>query len=197
MPAATKSKPVSANSRQIFPGDYPFEKLPAPSSEMRSTGIDSFRVSQYRQGTAADHWNGTTAQHAFQTRNREQVTPKAFEVPGWLSTLTALQRGSTLLTFTLVASVLAVYGWSVYSQRAWSQGYRQLSQLQRQERELIAASETRKQQIAQQAESPQAGLVRQVPANTIFLSPEPLRRFQRSKPQQPSPRAASGSPLGY
>lgn len=186
MPAATKSKPAST-SQQIYPVDYQFERPPLPF-QVPSTAIESSRPQARR--------NGATTRNAWQTRSHGQVTNEALAVPAWLSTLTVLQRGSTLMTFILVAGVLAVYGCSVYSQRAWSQDHRQLSHLQRQERELIAASETRKQQIAQEAESPQAGLVRQVPANTVFLRPEPLRPARRSQPQQPSLRAA-GSPLGY
>jgi len=194
MPAATKSKPVSVTSRQIFPVDYQFAGLPVPL-QVPSTSPKSSKASQYPQGTPAA-WNDAVSRDALPTRNRRRA-PKAFEVPAWLSNLTVLQRGSTLFTFTLVAGVLAVYGWSVYCQRAWSQAYGELSHLQRQERELIAASETRKQQIVLQAESPQVGLVRQVPANTVFLQPEPLRHSPRAKPKQPAPRAASEFPLGY
>jgi len=192
MPAATKSKPA-ATSQQIYPVDYQLAKLPL-SFQAPSTAIESSRP-QYQPVTTADHWKGAAPKN-IHTRSHGQATEEALKVPTWLSTLTVLQRSSTLVTFILVAGVLAVYGCSVYSQRAWSQDYRQLTHLQRQERELIAASETRKQQIVQQAESLQAGLVRQAPANTVFLQPEPLRPAQRSEPQLPSARAP-GAPLGY
>lgn len=141
----------------------------------------------------------TTPHLVPQMRRRKQDVVEALpssEAPRWLGILTASQRGSTLITLLLGAGVLAIYGWSVYSQRTWSQAYRQLSDLQREERELVAASETRKQQIAQQAESPKAGLVRQVPANIIFLPPETLQPQVQPPPQPPAIGLVS-SPMGY
>lgn len=140
----------------------------------------------------------STTPHAPQMRRRNQDVVEALpssEAPRWLGILTASQRGSTLVTLLLGAGLLAIYGWSVYSQRTWSQAYRQLSDLQREERELVTASETRKHQIALQAENPKTGLVRQVPANIIFLPPETLRQVQPPEPQ-PAIGLVS-SPMGY
>lgn len=126
-------------------------------------------------------------------RNKHQATG---ETPIWLKVLIALQRGSTPITFFLVVGVLIVYGWSVYTQRAWSKAYSQLTQLQREERHLTATSEARKYQLAQQAESSRTGLVRRGPGNVIFLESGPPRSLHSSS-DQPTKEITPISPVGY
>lgn len=132
-------------------------------------------------------------------RDESQVmgeTPVCSNTPTWLKVLIAVQRGSTPITFFLVVGVLVVYGWSVYTQRSWSKAYRQFAQLQREERQLTATSEARKYQLAQQAESSKAGLVRRDPANVIFLEPEPLRSLPANS-NQSTKEFTPISPVGY
>ena len=126
-------------------------------------------------------------------RNEHQATG---ETPIWLKVLVAVQRGSTPITFFLVVAVLIAYGWSVYTQRAWSKAYREFAQLQRQERQLTATSEARKYQLAQQAESATAGLVRRNPTNVIFLEPEPSRNLHPNS-NQSTKESTPISPVGY
>jgi len=113
-----------------------------------------------------------------------------------LRLLMLLQRTSTPITLILGAALLGVYGWSVYSQRAWSQAYSHLNQLQRLERQVVAANETRKFEVTEQAEITSKRFVPQVPANTVFLQPEAPRS---PKPAEPSSLIApqSLSPVGY
>lgn len=117
--------------------------------------------------------------------------------PLWLRLLLTLQRSSTGIAFVLVVGVLPLYGWSVYTQRSWGQAFSRLNELQRSERQLVTANEIRKYEVAQQVERSPAGLVPQVPANTLFLQPAPLR------PAKPAPAApatlppALVSPVGY
>jgi hypothetical protein len=94
--------------------------------------------------------------------------------------------------------VLPIYGWSVYTQRSWGQAYNHLEQLQRDQRQLIAANEMRKYQVTQQAEGSPAGLVRQMPGNTIFLKPEQSRAAKPASSVQPTlVPAENSSPIGY
>ncbi len=127
---------------------------------------------------------------------RQQITT-AFEAPAWLQVLMKIQRGSTPIACLLILGVLVLYGWNVSSQRAWSKAYRELSQLQRQERELIAASESHKHEIVQQAENSKSNLVRQVPANTIFLTPQPIQERSSLESRSASVRQFKQFPLGY
>lgn len=117
--------------------------------------------------------------------------------PSWLLFLLRLQQGSAIITLTLVAGVLIVYGWTVYIQQRWGQGYEKLETLKKQERQLISANEVLKNQMAEQAENPTAGLLLPDPSNAIFLTPAPQR--PEVKPQSPvSPNEQSSTrPLGY
>lgn len=118
--------------------------------------------------------------------------------PASLKLLMVLQRSSTPVTLGLGVLLLGVYGWSVYTQRSWSQAYSHLNQLQRDERQLMAANEVRKYQVTEQAETMnRRQFVPQGPANTIFLKPESPRPTQPkvSVPLNSSPDPLS--PVGY
>ncbi|MHC5933455.1 hypothetical protein [Nostoc sp.] len=91
--------------------------------------------------------------------------------PLWLLRLYTFHRYSTVLAFLLVASTLAVYGWTVYCQQLWSQSYRRLQSLQRHERLLMTTNATLTNKMAQEAEQPTAGLVSPTPQGMIFLPP--------------------------
>jgi len=94
--------------------------------------------------------------------------PTARPVPNWLRLLIQAQRGSLIVTFALVIATLIVYGGTVYMQQLWSKEYRKLKTMQRSERQMLAASEVLKNQIIQQAESPNSGLVAKSPQHTLF-----------------------------
>ncbi|MDM9383775.1 hypothetical protein QUB80_24120 [Chlorogloeopsis sp. ULAP01] len=94
-------------------------------------------------------------------------------VPLWLLRLYSLYRHSSVMTFLLVTAMLVVYGWTVYSQQMWSQAYRKLQTLQRDERQLTTNNEVLKNQMAQEAQTSAAGLVTPSPAGTVFLRPAP------------------------
>lgn len=121
--------------------------------------------------------------------------PKPQPLPVWLKFLVTLQRGSSVLTFVLVAGVLSVYGWTVLVQQRWGHEYSKLETLRKHERHLVAANEVLKNQLAQQAERPDTGLVLPDPGTTVFLAPAPARPLVEpsSLPAMP----ASTSPLGY
>jgi hypothetical protein len=91
--------------------------------------------------------------------------------------------------------MLGVYAWTVYIQQMWSKEYRQLENLQRQERQMTAANEALKSQLAKTAENPQSGLVTPSLANNIFVPAAPQRQL--------APKSAAVSPpipkkpLGY
>ncbi|PLZ06071.1 hypothetical protein [Fischerella thermalis] len=93
--------------------------------------------------------------------------------PTWLLRLYAIHRHSGIMAFVLVATTLVIYGWTVYSQQLWSQSYRKLQTLQRDERQLTTTIEVLKNKMAQEAQKPAAGLVSPSPASAIFLPPAP------------------------
>lgn len=119
------------------------------------------------------------------------------QTPAWLRSLVRLQRTSNLVCFFLIASTLGVYAWTVYTQQMWSQEYRKLENLQRNERQMTAANEALKNQLAQEAERPGTGLVAPNPANTIFLPPAPQRQSRPKPVAAPNSETSPTTPLGY
>ncbi|MBD2208886.1 hypothetical protein H6G64_24360 [Calothrix sp. FACHB-156] len=120
-------------------------------------------------------------------------------LPVWLLRFHTLHRYSSVVTFLLVATTLMVYGWTVYSQELWSQGYRRLQSLQRHERQLTTTNATLTNKMAQEAEQPTTGFVSPTPARTIFLPP--ANNNPNSTPTETTPnlqtQPQTSSPLGY
>lgn len=194
MSTAVKSKISSSSSRtssQVSPGDRRPEEILLKSLPRRRNTRAAAPAGQNSQVGLAQGQSNRKVGESMGT----QIAPQIPE-PTWLKFLMIVQRGSTPITFLLAIGVLIVYGWSVYSQRAWSSAYSQLAQLQREERQLTAASEARKFQLAQQAKNSTIGLVHRDPANVIFLKPESSRDLQPNS-TQPIKGPAPGSPVGY
>jgi len=120
--------------------------------------------------------------------------------PLWLLRLCALQRRFCVVTFLLMAGMLTVYAWTVYSQQTWSQAYRKLETLQRHERQLTATSEVLKNYMALQAEQPATGLVLPNPATAIFVVPAPQRAARTPESVIPATKAGAQTksvPVSY
>jgi len=111
--------------------------------------------------------------------------------------LLGVQQGSAAITLCLTASVLVVYASTVYLQQRWSEEYDRLQVLQSEQRNLIAANEMLKNQLASQAQQPESGLIAPSPANTIFLpksAEQPVAQPVAVVSQQ---SLAQRPPLGY
>lgn len=129
-----------------------------------------------------------------------KILPESKTLPTWLQMTIGFQRRFSIGTFLLVSAVLVVYGTTVYSQQLWSQKYRQLETLRRQERQVTAASEVLKNQLANQAEQPDNGLVSPRPENNLFLEPSPVRSPAADRQSNPKPAPSSklsSNPIGY
>jgi hypothetical protein len=120
--------------------------------------------------------------------------PDQEKPPQWLRSLLLAQQASVVATFVLAGSVLAVYGWTVYSQQLWGREYSKLEQLRRSERQVTANGEVLKNQIADQAARPGAGLVPSKPENMIFLKTAPVRP---DNPASASSQTSPVAPIGY
>jgi len=108
-----------------------------------------------------------------QPNSRVPILLSSNPAPLWLLRLCSLQRRSLVVLFLLVAGMLASYGWTVYSQQKWTQAYRKLEILQRNERQLTITNEVLKNQLALQAEQADTHLLPSAPELTIFLQPAP------------------------
>ena len=123
--------------------------------------------------------------------------PQPRPVPAWLRLLMKVQQGSTVMTLLLMGTVLAIYGWTVFTQQRWGHEYRRWGALQKHEQQLMATNEVLKNQMAQQAESPKAGFVAPDPSSMIFLSPAALRPAVQPDIEVSIPEPLPNRPLGY
>ena len=129
-----------------------------------------------------------------------QVLPATAAIPIWLKGLMGTQKVLTPLTVLLVGAMAAAYGWTVYTQQAWGEQYQRLQYLTRQERQLIAADEMYKNQLAQEAISPSSGLVTSTLSNTVFLEappPPPAAVVVPSSPVSEEAIPPLDRPFGY
>jgi hypothetical protein len=165
-----------------------------PHQRRSKKAVANSKVMQSRAALSAKVTNlpSLTARQKVEKLNTVQAP-----TPVWLSPLLFIQRSSDIVTFILVASTLSLYSWTVYTQQQWSQDYRKLENLQRDERHLTTTNAVIKDQLAQQAEKPATGLVSPSPANTIFLTPAPQRQARTTPSQTASNEPGARNPLGY
>jgi hypothetical protein len=126
---------------------------------------------------------------------KSQISNKVFLKN--LKILRLFQQSSSLLSFSLVVITLIVYVSSFYLPQKWSKQYKQLTVLQRQERELTRVNESLKKQLAQQAQQPDAGLENFDPTKAIFLEPAENVSKKTDKDKSNSNTLFKHVPLGY
>lgn len=137
-------------------------------------------------------------------RNRSQA-PKAEPIdltqqplPTGLQFLLRFQQATSIAAFGLVGIALAVYGWTVYTPRAWSLEFKKLRTLQSHERQLVSTNEMLKNQLAKQAEKPNSGLIRPNPNYNVFLPSSKEMASPIEKPSEnPSAKIVSTEPIAY
>ncbi len=115
---------------------------------------------------------------------------------GFLKLLTMGEKTSQFLAIIGVVSALGLYAVTVYTQKNWGQEYNQLRRLQNDERNFVAKNESIKEQLIQQAQQPEMGLVNPTPENNLYL---PRQESAELLPQ-PQPTQASvvnRVPVGY
>ena len=128
---------------------------------------------------------------------RENSIPISRNQPTWVFLLSILRRSSTPVMLLLLLGGLPIYGWGVYMQQSWGKTYENLNVLKRKEQTYITRNEHNKYQLTQRAEQHPQGLVRQSPANTIFLQPAPDTSTQLPRAQLPESPTFKVSPIGY
>lgn len=114
-------------------------------------------------------------------------------LPVWLSLLTRIQQGSTVVTGLLMTGALVLYGSSVYVDRSTNTALVKLDALQGESQELTAANEAIKQSLAEQATREDSGLELYEAGDVLFVKPEPLREAV----PQPEENNEELVPLGY
>ena len=96
--------------------------------------------------------------------------PQQNRLPQNLQLLSLLQKGSFGLALVSLAASLGLYTSTVRIPELWSQEYRNLENLQRQERELTAINEKIKYQIAHEASKDNRLAISQ-PDSAVFIAP--------------------------
>lgn len=122
------------------------------------------------------------------------------KMPLLLRSLLWLQRSSSAVAFCLTFLVLLAYASTVYIQQQWSEEYQKLENLRREARNLTEADAIFKDNLAQQAERLETGLVMPTPQNNIYLSPSSEQQKPKpktDKPPSPVKNPPSNLPLGY
>jgi hypothetical protein len=116
-----------------------------------------------------------------------------------MRSLLTFQQILSAIAWTLLASALGIYTWSVCVPKLWKQEYEKLETLQRQERHFTAMSETLKDRLAQQAEKPEAGLSKVNPAQMIFLEPASAKSGKKlpNNPYKRERRSHNDAPVAY
>lgn len=125
------------------------------------------------------------------------IRQQSAQMPLLLRLFIKLYQTSTIITTCLVAAVLVVYGWTVYSQKQWGQEYSKLEKLQRNERYLTSTNEILKNQLAKQAETAETGFVMPSPATTVFIKPSPAPKKKESAKKEQKIEKPADMPLGY
>lgn len=177
------------------------QTLPVSAKKQRRTAKKSSTSATNPLPEVSKQSNTTTPRNHQSNFLRVPVMPNSGAVPFWLLRLYTSHRYSSVVTFLLVTATLFVYGWTVYSQQLWSQGYRKLQNLQIQERQLTTTNATLKNKMAEEAEKEASGLVSPTPARTIFLpTASPSRSSAKtplSTPENLETHDPTPSPLGY
>ena len=157
------------------------------------------RQSQLRDLTAVQPPKGTLARSTVTSHNKTSSQtakfPSVQPLPVKLRVLLLLQKSSLGLAFILIATSIAVYVSTVRIPELWSKKYQDLETLQRQERQLVAANESLKYKLAQQAQQEDSNLALIKSNNALFI---PLSQSKGTNPQQKlMPVESQNIPMGY
>lgn len=132
-----------------------------------------------------------------------QFLEKPRSSPLWLLRLCHLQQPVCVVRWSLMITMLIVYGSIAYSQQKWNQAYSKLENLQLYERQLMRNNEVLKDKLALQAQQSDMGLVAPNPAEAIVLQPVTGNSVRANKsihlttnPSAQNNQSAS-LPLGY
>ena len=120
--------------------------------------------------------------------------PKPRKFPVYLKILVLLQKASLGAAGLSIVTGIILYLSSVSLPQKWSKEYRNLENLQRQERQLTTMGETLKYKLAQQAQELQLSPI--TSQNTIFLKPKKLAINPQAN-QENSDKSLKKVNLGY
>lgn len=108
--------------------------------------------------------------------------------PLWLKALLVLQWGTGGTAVLILISLLPIYGLAAFHQYQWGQTYKNLTELEQQERQLQIAHQAQRYQLAERIERQPAGFVPQSPKQVLFI-PQPTEADRPTPTQAVLPSA--------
>jgi hypothetical protein len=135
--------------------------------------------------------------------NEQKVTrlsDRMKERPKWLKSLDLVQKTTAILGLLLLGTTGVLYVSAYNTPQKWSQQYKKLESLQRDERELTVINETYKHQLSQEAQKKSSGLLAPTPERVIFLSPTKVKNEQKNRQSQVKSNSTNSSidvPFSY
>ena len=152
------------------------------------------RQSQSKDGAFPQSSDRALQRSSPQTFQFPQVQP----LPAKLKVLLLVQKSSLGLALILIASSIAVYVSTVRIPELWSKKYQDLETLQRQERQLVAANESLKHKLAQQAQEKDSNLALITSNNTIFIPQAPPSQPKQTNLEEDLRETSlKNMPMGY
>ncbi|WP_460202473.1 hypothetical protein [Scytonema sp. NUACC21] len=193
---------VAQRARLLRTNQIPLPAFSSPKpSEKRRRPSGNVPTSSQQIGLNTSGTPKTLSQRQERSKQKLSTIPvmPSQSMPLWLLRLYGIHRHSSIVAFLLVAATLVVYGLTVYSQEFWSQSYRKLQNLQRQERQLMTTNETLKNNMAKEAQKQPEKLVSPSPNRMIFLNPAPVTSNPPSNTKIPIPEIQQQTinPTGY
>lgn len=108
--------------------------------------------------------------------------------PFWLKSLLVLQWGTGGTAVLVLLSLLPIYGLAALHQYQWGQAYKNLTELEQQERQLQIAHQAQRYQVAERIERQPAGFIPQSPKQVLFI-PQPTEADLPTPAQTVLPKA--------
>jgi hypothetical protein len=133
-------------------------------------------------------------------RKVTELGDRAKKRPKWLKSLDMVQKTTAILGLVLLGTTGALYVSTYNTPQKWSQQYKKLESLQRNERELTVINETYKHQLSQEAQKKSSGLIAPTPERVIFLSPTKIKNEQKNRQSQVKSNSTNSSidaPFSY
>jgi len=138
------------------------------------------------------------SQSQTKLKNNSQRSPSHFpqpkKFPAYLKVLLFLQKGSLGVAGFSIATGIFIYLSTVSIPQQWSKEYRNLENLQRQERQLTTIGESLKYTISQQTEEFEMSPI--ASNNTVFLKPNSVTANPQTS-QKSSDKLLKKNSLGY
>gem|GEM_PF-4354067 len=176
---------ILIENRCMLAPDRPSPRKPLSSIKQRNY-VSSQSVTYSRENTVSTK--------KIKSRKRSDIkpvviTPKKVEVPFWLKCFNFVTHTSSGFSIITVIGCFVVYGLTVSAPSEWTKKYGNLQELQKRERQLIFNNEVLKNQLAEEANEANSGLVTpDLSQSPVFLPQTDVEPLPKEEPVISSPK---------